>query len=141
MPMAERITMNKIQALFQIVVFYALPAPCQSIVWVCVVWEYVYIASAKVVKVLALDERCGGILYLSEWKWVVWVILCTYKLKLLGQPFVTVGNKLLIVWTWHGHIEVIIPWDKSFVAYGTNHCSSAYAIAKSMFLAYLVEFQ
>ena len=89
--------MDKIQALFQIVVFYALPAPCQSIVWICVVWEYVYIASAKVVKVLALDERCGGILYLSEWKWVVRIILCTYKLKLLGQPFVTVGNKLLIV--------------------------------------------
>lgn len=86
----------------------------------------------------AFNERGIGILYLSKRQRIERVVLCAYKLKMLRKPFLAVGYELFVVWTWHGDVKVIVPWNETLVTNRTYHCAATDAVAQAMFFTNLV---
>lgn len=59
-----------------------------------------------------LHERSAAVHHLGEIAWVLWIPLGKKCLIGFGQPLPTMLHQQVIILTWHGNIDIVVPRDE-----------------------------
>ena len=100
--------------------------------------EHVNGQSSHEVELTTQDVGRFLVLYARKLVGVHRVLQSADKLVALGQPLVGVLDKLVVVFSRHCHICIVVPWHETLVTHGAEHGACDEIVVEPVFAAHIV---